>query len=210
MRQDLTDITVVMDRSGSMEACRTDAEGGLNQFVSDQKKQGGEALFTLVQFDTEYEFVHKGVPVRDVPRLTLVPRGSTALYDALGRAIVETGERLTAMPEADRPGLVVFVILTDGLNNASREYTRAKVKEMVEHQQTAYKWQFTYLGANQDAFVEAKGLGIPAAASASYGIGSTREVMGLVSSKVSDMRSASAGGTEVDCSYSDEEREAVK
>jgi hypothetical protein len=210
VRQDLTDITVVMDRSGSMEACRTDAEGGLNQFVEDQKKQGGEALFTLVQFDTEYEFVHKGVPVRDVPRLTLVPRGSTALLDALGRAIVETGERLTAMPEGDRPGLVVFVILTDGGENASREYTRAKVKEMVEHQQNAYKWKFTYLGANQDAFAEAGSIGIPMAASTGYGVGSTMGALGLVSSKVSVMRSASAGGTEVDCSYSDEEREAVK
>jgi hypothetical protein len=175
VRQDLTDITVVMDRSGSMEACRTDAEGGLNQFVEDQKRQGGEALFTLVQFDHEYEFVHKGVPVRDVPRLTLVPRGSTALLDALGRAIVETGERLTAMPEADRPGLVVFVILTDGGENASREYTRAKVKEMVEHQQNAYKWKFTYLGANQDAFAEAGSIGIPMARSSTgYGVGSTQ------------------------------------
>src|SRR5262249_34920935 len=152
MRKDLTDITVVVDRSGSMAACQSDAEGGLNTFINEQKRLPGESLFTLVQFDTEYEFVHKGIPIRDVPPYHLVPRGSTALLDAVGRAIIETGERLRNMKEADRPGLVVFVILTDGQENSSREFQLAKIKEMVQHQQDVYKWQFTYLGANQDAF----------------------------------------------------------
>ncbi|MBX3398319.1 MAG: VWA domain-containing protein [Gemmataceae bacterium] len=160
MRNDLTDITVVMDRSGSMHACQTDAEGGLNRYIDEQKRQPGEALFSLVQFDTEYEFVHRGVPIRNVPHCSLVPRGNTALLDALGRAIVETGERLAKLPEADRPGLVVMVVLTDGQENSSKEFSRAKVKEMIEHQQSVYKWQFIYLGANQDSFAEAGGLGM--------------------------------------------------
>lgn len=160
MRKDLSDLTVVLDRSGSMHVCQSDAEGGLNRFVEDQKKRPGEALFTLVQFDTEYEFVHRAVPIGKVPHCSLVPRGNTALLDAVGRAIVETGERLAKMPEADRPGLVVFVIITDGQENSSREFTKTKVQEMISHQQDVYKWQFIYLGANQDAFAEAGDLGI--------------------------------------------------
>lgn len=160
MRKDLSDITVVLDRSGSMNVCQSDAEGGLNRFVEDQKKLPGEAFFTLVQFDNEYEFVHRAVPIRNVPHCSLVPRGSTALLDAVGRAIVETGERLAKMPEADRPGLVVFVILTDGQENASQEFSKKKVQEMISHQQGVYKWQFIYLGANQNAFAEAGDLGI--------------------------------------------------
>src|SRR3990167_1163772 len=92
MNQNLTDITVVLDRSGSMNNCRTDAEGGLNQFIKTQKDQPCDAVFTLVQFDTEYEFVHKAVPIRDVSHCSLVPRGWTALLDAVGKAVVETGE----------------------------------------------------------------------------------------------------------------------
>ena len=164
MRAELTDITVVLDRSGSMQVCQSDSEGGLNRFIEDQKKQPGEAVFTLVQFDTEYEFVHRAIPIQTVPHCPLVPRGNTALLDAVGRAIVETGERLSKMNEADRPGLVVFVILTDGEENSSREFTLEKVREMISHQQSVYKWQFTYLGANQDAFAEAGSLGIVGAA----------------------------------------------
>jgi hypothetical protein len=160
MRNDLTDITVVMDRSGSMHACQTDAEGGLNRYIEDQKTQPGDALFTLVQFDTEYEFVHRGVPIRQVPHCSLVPRGNTALLDALGRAIVETGERLAKIPESERPGLVVMVVLTDGQENSSREFSKTKIQEMIAHQQSVYKWQFIYLGANQDSFTEAGALGM--------------------------------------------------
>jgi hypothetical protein len=98
MRTDLTDITMVIDRSGSMESIRTDAEGGINTFIDSQKTEPGEALLTLVQFDTEYEFVHKGAAIGSVPKFTLVPRGSTALLDAVGRAINETGARLAAIP----------------------------------------------------------------------------------------------------------------
>ena len=160
MRSDLTDITLVVDRSGSMQSIREDAEGGVNAFLQEQAKQPGEALLTLVQFDTEYEFVHRGVPIKHVPAYTLMPRGNTALLDAVGRAINETGERLSKMAETDRPGLVVFVIMTDGLENSSQEFTKAQIKQQIEEQQSKYSWQFTFLGANQDAFAEAGGMGI--------------------------------------------------
>ena len=136
-----------------MEFVRT-RRGG-NAFIENQAKEPGEALLTLVQFDTEYEFLHKGVPMVDVPKYELVPRGATALLDAVGRAINETGERLSKMNEADRPGLVVFVVMTDGLENSSQEFSKPRIKEMIQHQQETFGWQFTFLGADQDAFAEA-------------------------------------------------------
>ena len=129
MKSDLTDITLVVDRSGSMQEIRSDAEGGVNAFVEKQAEEPGEALLTLVQFDTEYDFVHKGVPIDKVPKYELHPRGATALLDAVGRAINETGERLAKMAEPDRPGLVIVVIMTDGLENSSREFTKSKSKK---------------------------------------------------------------------------------
>ena len=139
MRKDLTDITIVVDRSGSMYACQSDAQGGINRFIEEQKKMEGHAHLTLVQFDTEYEFVHTGVPIENVSEYALVPRGATALLDAVGRAINETGRRLANVPESDRPGCVVFVIVTDGQENSSHEFTKSQVREMIEHQRGRYQ-----------------------------------------------------------------------
>jgi len=161
--RDLCDITVVLDRSGSMAAVAGDTIGGMNRFLEDQRKAPGAARLTLVQFDNEYEPVHRAVPIAAVPPLTdatFVPRGTTALLDATGRAIAETGARLAALAEAERPGKVIFVIVTDGLENASREFTRERVMGMITHQRDAYAWQFVFLGANQDAIASAATLGI--------------------------------------------------
>jgi hypothetical protein len=166
-----TDITIVLDRSGSMEVIADDTVGGFNQFLEDQKKIPGKALLTLVQFDHEYEFVHRALPIGSVPRLTrktYVPRGSTALLDAIGRAINETGQRLSAQPEPERPGIVVLVILTDGLENASREFRRDAIFEMITRQRETYSWQFVFLGANQDAIQAGAQMGIPAAQAMTY------------------------------------------
>ncbi|QEL18002.1 vWA domain-containing protein [Limnoglobus roseus] len=210
MRQDLTDITVVMDRSGSMQACQADAEGGLNRFVEDQKKLPGEATFTLVQFDHEYEFVHKAIPIRTVPYCRLVPRGNTALLDAVGRAIVETGERLAKTPEADRPALVVFVITTDGQENASREYTKAKVQEMISHQTDVYKWQFTYLGANQDSFGEAGAMGIPMSGTANFTAATARVAYASASAQVGRMRTQAKSSQPIDNAFTTTEIEDME
>jgi len=211
MRQDLTDITLVVDRSGSMVSCREDAEGGINTFIEEQKKHEGDAIFTLVQFDTEYEFVHKGVPIATVPKYTLEPRGWTAYLDALGRAIAETGQRLAAMDEADRPGLVVFVIVTDGLENSSKEYTRKQVREAVERQRSEYNWQFTFLGADEKAFEEGVSLGIARSAIAQYDSDEkTAAAFGAASCSVSRSRSASMSGTDASLGYTDEERRSMQ
>lgn len=104
--------------------------------------------------------VYTARPLRSVEPLVLVPRGGTPLLDAVGTAIAQTGERLKALPEAKRPKRVQVLILTDGQENSSREYTKTQVKAMVEHQQSVYQWAFVYLGANVDAFAEAAGMGI--------------------------------------------------
>ena len=210
MKQDLTDIVLVIDRSGSMTAMQSDAEGGINSFIKKQAELPGEARLSLVQFDTEYEFVHRMAPIKEVPHFHLVPRGWTALLDAVGRAIVETGERLATMAEDDRPGLVVFVIVTDGQENSSKEFTKTKIKEMIEHQQSAYKWQFTFLGANQDAFAEAHGLGIPAAAAANYSPAAAGAMFAAASSSTGRMRHQAATGQSVQAGYSAEERKSME
>jgi hypothetical protein len=145
-----------------------------------------------------------------VPHCHLEPRGNTALLDAVGRAIVETGERLRALPENERPGLVVFVIVTDGQENSSREYTKARVKEMIEHQQNVYKWQFTYLGANQDAFAEAGGMGIRLAGAAHYSDKAILQAFAGVSGSLGRMRRASAMGETVANEFTPEELDAMQ
>jgi len=209
MRSDLTDITLVVDRSGSMQERRADAQGGVNAFIQKQAEEPGEALLTLVQFDTEYEIVHSGTPIHKVPEYTLEPRGATALLDAVGRAINETGNRLAAVEEADRPGLVVFVITTDGLENSSREFTKAQIKEMIQHQQEKYDWHFTFLGANQDAFAEAGGLGIRPASAAQYSMDKVAAAYEGTAQKIARMRGQSRRGEPVLDEFTDEERKKM-
>ena len=206
MKSDLTDITLVVDRSGSMEQVREDAEGGVNAFIEQQAKEPGDALLTLVQFDTEYEFLHKGVPISQVPKYKLVPRGMTALLDAIGRAINETGERLAKMNEPDRPGLVVFVVMTDGQENSSKEFSKADIKAMIQRQQDTYKWHFTFLGANQDAFAEAGGMGIDAAGVANFAMDKMVAAFAGTGGKVSRMRKQRRAGETVSNEFTDEER----
>jgi uncharacterized protein YegL len=160
MKAGSAEIIVVMDRSGSMDHIRTDMEGGFDTFIEEQKKIPGECAVTLVKFDHEYEIEYQGKPLAEVPKLKLVPRGRTALFDAVGKTIAAVGERLEAMPEATRPERVLFVVITDGCENDSKEWTGAKVAEKVKHQTDKYNWCFVYMGANQDAFKSAREIGI--------------------------------------------------
>lgn len=165
MRADLTEIAFVLDRSGSMNPIAADAIGGFNTFLASQQALPGEARLTLVLFDHEYLVVHDNVAIRQVPPLdakTFVPRGMTALLDAVGRTIDDVGVRLAATPEEQRPAKVIVAILTDGQENASRDYTFAKVAGMIKHQQEKYSWEFLFLAANQDAIAAAGALSIGA------------------------------------------------
>ncbi len=210
MKTDLTDITLVVDRSGSMQDIRDDAEGGVNAFVERQAKEPGQALLTLVQFDTEYEFLHQGSLISQVPKYNLVPRGATALLDAVGRAINETGQRLSVMSEQDRPGLVVFVIVTDGYENSSKEFSKARIKEMIQHQQEKYGWHFTFLAADQDAFAEAREMGILAAGTADFSKHNVAAAYQATSAKVSRMRKQRRDGDTVANEFTTQEREDMK
>jgi Mg-chelatase subunit ChlD len=215
MRKDLTDITLVVDRSGSMDTIQKDAEGGINAFIEEQKKGVGDARLTLVQFDTEYDFVHQGLPIQEVPPFKLSPRGGTALLDAVGRAINETGARLAAMAELDRPKLVVFVIVTDGGENSSKEFTKAMVKEMVTHQTDVYKWHFIYLGANQDAFSEAGAMGLTASNIANYSGRKSPQAYAATAGKLNMMRGMTSNDAPEELvktagGWTDEERESME
>ena len=157
----VTDITIVLDRSGSMNAMRRDAIDSFNGFVKEQRGVPGQASVTLVQFDHEYEPVFEGCPLEEVPDLTHAayrPRGRTALFDAIGRTILCTERRLEDQPSS--PKLVVFVILTDGLENASREYRRHTIFDMISERESEGGWRFAFLGADQDAITEGGRMGI--------------------------------------------------
>lgn len=210
MRSDLTDITLVIDRSGSMEDIQEDAQGGVNAFIERQSAEPGEAVLTLLQFDDKYEFIHNAVPIGDVPKYELVPKGTTALLDAVGSGIMNARERLAAMNEDDRPGLVIFVIVTDGLENASREFSRANVRKLIEHHQKKHKWHFTFLGANQDAFAEAGGLGISEVGAATYSRDKVATAYQATGGKVARMRSQSISKQEVSNDFTDEERKMME
>lgn len=171
MKSNHTDITLVLDRSGSMASVAPDTIGGVNTFIEEQRKASGTATFTLHQFDDQFETPIDGKDIKEVSPLTsktFVPRGNTALLDAIGRAIGNTGSRLEKSNDSERAGKVVFVIVTDGHENASHEYTPDKVHEMIDHQKTKYSWEFVFLGANQDAIKAATNIGINSGNAMSY------------------------------------------
>ena len=171
MNTNLTEIVFILDRSGSMTHLTDDTIGGFNSFIEKQKGEPGEALLTTVLFDDQYEVLHNGVNLKEVHPITkdqYWARGMTAMYDAVGKTINDVGHRLSETPEQYRPGKVIFVITTDGLENASREFTQAKVKEMIQHQTEKYSWDFIFLGANIDSKQQAKNIGISEDYAANY------------------------------------------
>jgi uncharacterized protein YegL len=162
MNSNLTEIIFLLDRSGSMGGLESDTIGGFNAFIENQRKLKGKTLVTGVLFDDQYEVLWNGTDAEKV-KLTAEEyyvRGCTALLDAVGKTILDVGNRLSKTNEDDRPGKVIFVITTDGYENASREFTYKKVKELINHQQEKYNWEFIFLGANIDAEEEADSLGI--------------------------------------------------
>lgn len=163
MNPNLTEIVYIMDRSGSMHHLTMDVVGGFNSFVEEQKKVEGDAVITTVLFNTEIDTVHNHVNLSNVVPMKIEDFqacGMTALMDAVGSAIDSVGKRLSETPENDRPSKVLFVIMTDGMENASRKYDVARVKEMIEHQQTKYGWEFIFVGAGIDAYAVGNTIGI--------------------------------------------------
>jgi hypothetical protein len=172
MSRDYTDLTILLDRSGSMASIKEGVIGGINSFIEEQAKVPGDGCYTFVQFDDLAsavgageafpQTVYEGKSQGQVPLLnddTFCPRGCTALIDAAVKTIDATGKRLASMPEHLRPDKVVFVIMTDGIENASSKYTRAQLNERISHQRSRYNWKFVFLGANQDAIAEGRKYG---------------------------------------------------
>lgn len=154
-----------------MASVAHDTIGGFNTFLEDQKKVPGEATLTLNQFDDVYERLLDAVQIQkasSLSRETFVPRGSTALLDAIGTSIHDTGRRLEKLPEEQRPSKVVCVIITDGFENASRKFDRKQIDELIREQRDKYQWEFVFLGANQDAIATAASMGITAANAMTY------------------------------------------
>src|SRR4051794_29405259 len=198
MKKNYSEIAFILDRSGSMDTCRNAAVDGFNHFLREQQQAEGLAKLTLVLFDDEYLVPVTSVPVQEVVPLTsetYVPRNCTALLDAIGKTINQVGSRLAALPEESRPAQVIVAILTDGLENASREFTWKDVSERIRHQTEAYKWTFLFLGANQDAIATAAQINIGASNAANFSADDVGARVAQVSfsRKVSALRAVSVG-----------------
>lgn len=211
LRQSITDITTVLDRSASMSSVCKPTMKAFNRFVKSQCKGADEAFLSLVQFDDQYEPVYSRLPFDRVPKLTsqtYVPRGSTALFDAIGRTIESTHQHLVQLG-MDSYANVVMVIQTDGLENSSQAYSRERINSMIKQFRDQHGWEFVILGANQDAIMSAASVGIPRRAAMTYGAtcNGTHAVFDMLGKKMSARRRGSAqNGQPTPFHFTDEDR----
>jgi uncharacterized protein YegL len=213
MRNDYVDITLVIDKSGSMQPLTNDTIGGVNRLLEDQRKVEGKAHVSIWQFNQVANLYRAGdiQSIENLTTATYAPAGNTALLDAVATAINSTGNRLRNYPESERPAKVIFVIVTDGQENASREFTRARVKQMIEEQTNKYSWEFVYLGANVNSFTEASAIGIAFANASNYGansmgVGSTYTV---ISDKLETLRCRASKGLSANMAFTAQEQELL-
>lgn len=189
----MTEIVFILDRSGSMSGLEKDTIGGFNSMLEKQRKEPGEAVVSTVLFDHENEVIHDRVAIGAVPVLTdeeYFVRGSTALLDAVGGAIHHIGNIHKYARKEDIPEKTLFIITTDGMENASHRYSYDKVKHMIERQKNRYGWEFIFLGANIDAAAEAKRFGIAEAMAANYHCDTVGTALNfnVISEAISDVR----------------------
>lgn len=189
-----TDVTLLLDRSGSMKSCKDAMEEAINGFLVDQRQLPGQCLFSLVMFDDKCEPVERmtGIPIADTGEVVIEPRGGTALRDAMAKTIAATEKRIRKMPEESRPDKVLFVIVTDGQDNVNpQECGWPEVQRAVKRMEELYHWDFLYLGANQDAIATACQAGIHTGNTMNFdaqrggakGLEHTRRAMSLVGTK---------------------------
>ncbi|MCQ2521058.1 MAG: hypothetical protein MJ105_01645 [Lachnospiraceae bacterium] len=171
MKKGLTEVVFILDRSGSMQGLEADTIGGFNSLLEKQKKEEGEAVLTTVLFDDKVETLYDRVDLREAKNMTekeYFVRGCTALLDAIGSTVHAVGKKQKELPEEERPEKTLFIITTDGMENASREYNHAKVKKMIEKKKSKHGWEFLFLGANIDAVKVAGNFGIAANRAVNY------------------------------------------
>lgn len=196
MLKDYIDISLLVDRSGSMESIHDDVIGGLNSFISKQKDLPGKATLNVYQFDDRYETVIENKNLSTVEWFTdkdFYPRGSTNLYDAIGKTINRRGGYLSSLKESDRPEKVILVIFTDGLHNINEEFSREQVFGMVKHQEEKYAWEVIYLGADQDAMAAGGMVGVQCTKTMNFDKNKMLFACDSASSYVTNYRSGSAG-----------------
>jgi uncharacterized protein YegL len=171
MKTNLTELVFILDKSGSMSGLESDTIGGYNAMLKKQQEQPGEMNITTVLFDDNYELLHDRINIKGISPITekeYYVGGCTALLDAIGKTIHNIGNVQRIANEEQRADNVIFVITTDGMENASKEYNNKKIKEMVERQKAKYGWEFIFLGANIDAISTAAQFGIDADRAANY------------------------------------------
>ena len=193
----MTELVFILDRSGSMSGLEKDTIGGFNSMLEKQRKEPGDAVVSTVLFDNETEVIHDRVVIADVPNLTdkeYFVRGCTALLDAVGGAIHHIGNVHKYARKEDVPEKTLFIITTDGMENASHHYTYDKVRNMIERQKERYGWEFLFLGANIDAAAEAKRFGIDESMAANYhcdGVGTVLNYE-VISEAITSVRTSAA------------------
>ncbi len=208
MDTEYTHIAVLLDRTGSMEVIRDDTVGGFNAFLAQQQAAPGKATLTLVQFDSQdpYEVLQRFAPLAQVPPLTAdsyVPRAATPLLDAMGRAIIDLGRHLDALPVAVRPARVIMVVITDGHENAFVEFRKAQVAQLVAEGQSA-GWEFVFLGADLAGIADAHAVGVRDVNTLAF----RRDAGGASAAyeSLSDNLTARRSGLKRDMSFTDEDR----
>lgn len=203
-----THLLIIVDRSYSMMTCATEMRKALDSYFKEQGEVEGKCLVDYIQFDTEYEVAFTDRDVK-YAEAVLVPRGSTALLDAVGRGVTDLGVKLARKPEAKRPGLVQVVVVTDGYENASREWTAEKVRELIKEQEAKYSWDFVFLGANMDAQQVGASFGFDPGKSMTYDVNAAHIMTGSLSSYTTNTRAfAAAGASTESVNFTDEDREA--
>ena len=193
MKKGLTELVFILDRSGSMSGLEGDTIGGYNAMVNKQKKESGEAIVTTVLFDDKYELLHDRINLKGIDPISereYYVRGCTALLDAIGKTINKIGNVQKHTIESERAEHVLFVITTDGMENASREFSYEKIRHMIEHQKNKYGWEFIFLGANIDAVATAKRFGISEDRASNYNADSEGTSLNyeVISETVSSLR----------------------
>jgi uncharacterized protein YegL len=203
---DLTAIAFLVDRSGSMQSVKADAEGAIAAFIEAQRAVPGRCLVRLADFDDTYRDVYPMTPIADVPPYTLEPRGTTALLDGIGRLVTGLGEELAATAEDDRPGKVIVVVQTDGQENASQEWTRDAVNALITQQREQFSWDFVFLGAGPDAITTAQSYGFLAGSSIAYTPSATGTQMAVAAAASYVTRARSGAGP---ASFTEQERNST-
>ena len=204
MKNNITELVFILDRSGSMSGLEGDTIGGFNSMIEKQRKQDGECYVSTILFDNVSEVLHDRVKLSGIPKMTdrdYTVRGCTALIDAIGGAIHHIGNIHKYARAEDVPEHTMFVIMTDGLENASRRYSSDEVKRMIEHEKEKYGWEFLFIGANIDSVETARHFGIGADRSVNYHADhqGTAVVFDTVSETVCNFRSRRP----LDASWSD-------